>query len=36
MNKMERRAEVLKQFDEHPYWEDQQVPGEYTLVAAKA
>ncbi len=27
---------VLQQFDEHPAWENQNVPGEFTLIAVKA
>lgn len=36
INSVIRNGFTLKQFDEHPSWENQKTPGEFTLVAAKA
>lgn len=36
INSVIRTGFTLKQFDEHPAWENQNVPGEFTLVAIKA
>ncbi|MDO4317276.1 MAG: class I SAM-dependent methyltransferase [Lachnospiraceae bacterium] len=36
INSVIRNGFTLKQFDEHPAWENERVPGEFTLVAVKA
>lgn len=36
INSVIKNGFTLKQFDEHPAWENQNVPGEFTLVAVKA
>ena len=36
INAMIRNGFSLKQFDEHPAWEDDKLPGEFTAVAIKA
>lgn len=36
INAVIRNGFTLKQFDEHPSWKNQNVPGEFTLVAVKA
>ncbi len=35
INAMIRNGFTLKRFDEHPAWEDQTLPGEFTAVAMK-
>lgn len=35
MNSVIRRGFVIKQFDEHPSWYDDKLPGEFTLIAQK-
>ena len=36
INSVIRNGFTLKQFDEHPSWENKKAPGEFTLVATKA
>ncbi len=35
INAVIKNGFVLKQFDEHPAWENTNVPGEFTLIAVK-
>ena len=35
LNAIIRSGFTLKQFDEHPSWEDDRLPGEYTAIAKK-
>ena len=36
LNAIIRSGFTLKQFDEHPSWEDDRLPGEFTAIAVKA
>lgn len=35
INSVIRTGFILRQFDEHPSWENQNLPGEFTLIATK-